>query len=116
HRSYPIEGVQFHPESILTPGGKRILQNFLKITDEFHFARSEAHQPNSSDPKSGYRRAAGKGKWWKNPASATSSKEVGMLKEAIKKATRKEDLTREEMELAMEEVMAGDATPAQIGS
>ncbi|MGO9117677.1 MAG: bifunctional anthranilate synthase component II/anthranilate phosphoribosyltransferase [Desulfomonilaceae bacterium] len=116
HRSYPIEGVQFHPESILTPGGKRILQNFLKITDEFHFARCEAHQPNSSDPKSGYRPAAGKGKWWKNPASATSSKEVGMLKEAIKKATRKEDLTREEMEMAMEEVMAGDATPAQIGS
>ena len=31
-----------------------------------------------------------------------------MLKEAIKKATRGEDLTREEMELAMEEVMAGE--------
>src|SRR5208337_421719 len=105
HRSWPIEGVQFHPESILTPGGKRILQNFLKMIDEFHFARSEARQQNSSDPESGYRPAVSKGKWWKNPASSTSSKEVGMLREAIKKATRKEDLTREEMELAMEEVM-----------
>jgi len=31
HRNYPLEGVQFHPESILTPKGKRILYNFLEI-------------------------------------------------------------------------------------
>ena len=30
HREYPIFGVQFHPESILTPEGKRLLHNFLK--------------------------------------------------------------------------------------
>ena len=30
HREYPLEGVQFHPESVLTPGGKRILKNFLE--------------------------------------------------------------------------------------
>ena len=29
HREYPIYGVQFHPESILTPKGKQILANFL---------------------------------------------------------------------------------------
>ena len=29
HRELPIEGVQFHPESILTAGGHRLLQNFL---------------------------------------------------------------------------------------
>jgi anthranilate synthase/aminodeoxychorismate synthase-like glutamine amidotransferase len=29
HKTYPITGVQFHPESILTEHGKRILQNFL---------------------------------------------------------------------------------------
>ncbi|MBN1405538.1 MAG: aminodeoxychorismate/anthranilate synthase component II [Candidatus Omnitrophica bacterium] len=30
HRQYPIWGVQFHPESILTKDGKRILKNFLE--------------------------------------------------------------------------------------
>ena len=30
HRDLPIEGVQFHPESILTEGGHRMLDNFLK--------------------------------------------------------------------------------------
>jgi anthranilate synthase/aminodeoxychorismate synthase-like glutamine amidotransferase len=29
HRDYPVEGVQFHPESIMTPMGKPLLQNFL---------------------------------------------------------------------------------------
>jgi len=31
HKVYPIVGVQFHPESILTEGGKTILNNFLSI-------------------------------------------------------------------------------------
>jgi anthranilate synthase/aminodeoxychorismate synthase-like glutamine amidotransferase len=31
HKTYKIEGVQFHPESILTPEGKKLLQNFLNL-------------------------------------------------------------------------------------
>jgi anthranilate/para-aminobenzoate synthase component II len=30
HKTYPIEGVQFHPESILSDHGHALLQNFLK--------------------------------------------------------------------------------------
>ncbi len=31
HQEYPLEGVQFHPESILTPDGEMILANFLRL-------------------------------------------------------------------------------------
>jgi anthranilate synthase/aminodeoxychorismate synthase-like glutamine amidotransferase len=31
HRKYPVEGVQFHPESVLTHDGKRLIKNFLEM-------------------------------------------------------------------------------------
>lgn len=31
HRKYPIYGLQFHPESIMTPNGKQILKNFIDV-------------------------------------------------------------------------------------
>ena len=34
HKTYPIEGVQFHPESILTPLGEKLMQNFLQQENE----------------------------------------------------------------------------------
>ncbi len=33
HREHPTEGIQFHPESIMTMVGKRLLRNFLRITE-----------------------------------------------------------------------------------
>ncbi|MFI5113554.1 MAG: anthranilate synthase component II [Terriglobales bacterium] len=31
HRKFPVEGVQFHPESVLTDEGKKLVKNFLRI-------------------------------------------------------------------------------------
>ncbi len=33
HREYPVEGIQFHPESIMTNVGKDILRNFLRVIE-----------------------------------------------------------------------------------
>jgi anthranilate/para-aminobenzoate synthase component II len=33
HTEHPIEGVQFHPESILTPDGMHLMENFLEMID-----------------------------------------------------------------------------------
>ena len=35
HKEYPVEAVQFHPESIMTPDGKHLLQNFLDRVEEY---------------------------------------------------------------------------------
>jgi anthranilate synthase/aminodeoxychorismate synthase-like glutamine amidotransferase len=36
HRDFPIEGVQFHPESIMTQEGKNLLKNFLSMGENRH--------------------------------------------------------------------------------
>ena len=42
HKEYPIHGVQFHPESILTRLCKDLLKNFLRIKDDFHAKKKAA--------------------------------------------------------------------------
>ena len=39
HREYPVYGVQFHPESIMTPDGKKMLENFIKGEEKFETKR-----------------------------------------------------------------------------
>jgi para-aminobenzoate synthetase component 2 len=46
HRDLPVEGVQFHPESVLTEGGHRMLANWLEICgDPEAVARSAGMAP-----------------------------------------------------------------------
>jgi anthranilate synthase/aminodeoxychorismate synthase-like glutamine amidotransferase len=50
HRELSAEGVQFHPESVLTPNGKALLANFLGPTVN---GASENDRPSSSDSPGG---------------------------------------------------------------
>jgi anthranilate synthase/aminodeoxychorismate synthase-like glutamine amidotransferase len=41
HRMFPLEGIQFHPESILTPSGKMIIRNFLTLLPNVSLGKLE---------------------------------------------------------------------------
>lgn len=47
HRRHPVAGVQFHPESILTPLGGRLLANAVRWAEEWHAARAEGGTPDA---------------------------------------------------------------------
>ncbi len=45
HVRHPVWGVQFHPESVLTEGGRALLANFLALADDFHARRPDTARP-----------------------------------------------------------------------
>ena len=51
HSRFPVFGVQFHPESILTAGGHRLLRNFLQLSNLPMSGNVPAteHQPAPTD-------------------------------------------------------------------
>ena len=84
HLSAPTYGVQFHPESILTPEGYRIVENFLG-------KESKDREVQALKPR----------------------KESDMIKEAIIKLSRKEDIGYEMAKAVMNEIMDGETSEVQ---
>lgn len=103
HKEYPVIGVQFHPESILTEYGHEMLHNFLHIET----ARGPRMAGTASPPAA----AAPQPEQPDRPASI-----IMPIKTAINKVMAGQSLTVEEAEEVMSQVMAGEATPAQIGA
>ena len=95
HKRALTYGVQFHPESILTPHGKRLLQNFMRMGSE------PSHQTS----------AAGMVSAPKAPEASVSID----LPTALERILASEHLTASEAEAVMQIIMSGGATPAQIG-
>jgi anthranilate synthase/aminodeoxychorismate synthase-like glutamine amidotransferase len=60
HRAHPVWGVQFHPESVLTEGGRAMLANFLAMADAFHAQRAAVAAPAAA-ARGGQAAAAGGG-------------------------------------------------------
>jgi anthranilate synthase/phosphoribosyltransferase len=96
HATKPIFGVQFHPESILTPEGAVLMRNFLELAGEVEPEPEPA--PRSSSPKS------------------ISKGEDVTVAAAIGVAASGGSLTEEQAVEVMGLVMDGEATPAQIAS
>lgn len=100
HKEYPVVGVQFHPESILTEYGHEMLRNFLQV---------EAGDFGPAKPTIA-----------PEPAAAADTRSaptiIFPIKTAINKVMNGEPLNIEEAEEVMSQIMAGEATPAQIGA
>jgi anthranilate phosphoribosyltransferase len=104
HEQLPVFGVQFHPESVLTPEGTKLLANFLDIAGEVPLARGASGTPGLVAAAGGSARAV------------AGTSEIANISGAIGRVAGGASLTEDEAFLVMNQVMEGEATPSQISA
>ncbi len=104
HEQLPVYGVQFHPESVLTPEGAKILANFLDISGEV---------PRESEPTGTPAVVAAAGG---TAAASAQLAEVTSVAGAIARVAAAGSLDEAEAYTVMNQVMDGEATPSQISA
>jgi anthranilate synthase/phosphoribosyltransferase len=100
HESLPIHGVQFHPESVLTPEGAKILANFLEIAGEVVSAGASATVAAAG----GSERLSGE------------VADVQTITQGIARVAAGDSLSEEASYRVMGQIMDGEATSAQISA
>ncbi len=104
HRDLPVFGVQFHPESVLTPEGTKLLANFLDVTGEVPLARGASGTPAIVAAAGGTARAS------------AGTADVVNTAGAIGRVATGASLTEDEAYAVMNQIMDGEATPSQISA
>ncbi len=104
HTGLPVFGVQFHPESVLTPEGTKLLANFLDVSGEVPLEKRADEAPAAIAAAGGTAR------------SSARLAEVTTVSGAIARVTGGNALDEDEAERVMGIIMDGEATPSQISA